>query len=169
MMAKKKDNLPTKSVPREAAPSNLPDKLLTDLVCIIESRKQTMYRQVNSGAVMMFWEIGNQINKEILGNERAEYGERITVTLSQQLQTLYGRSFEHSNLTRMIKFAREFADPNIVVTLSQQLSWSHILALLPLKMAEAKLYYAEEASKHNLGVRDLRHMISRKAYEWTFV
>ena len=30
---------------------------------------------------------------------------------------------------------------------------------------EARLYYAEEAAKHNLGVRDLRHMISRKAYE----
>ena len=113
----------------------------------------------------MFWEVGKRINEEILGNERAEYGKRIVASLAQQLQTMYGRSFEYSNLTRMINFAREFTDPNIVVTLSQQLSWSHIFALLPLKSMEARLYYAEEASKHNLGVRDLRHMISRKAYE----
>jgi len=36
---------------------------------------------------------------------------------------------------------------------------------LPLKTEEARLYYAEEAIKHRLGVRDLKHMISRKAYE----
>ena len=53
----------------------------------------------------------------------------------------------------------------IVVTLSRQLSWSHFLALLSLKTMEEKLYYATETSKQLLGVRDLRHIISRKSYE----
>jgi predicted nuclease of restriction endonuclease-like (RecB) superfamily len=65
----------------------------------------------------------------------------------------------------MMKFAREFSNPDIVATLSQQLSWGHIKDILPLESMEARLYYAEEVSKHNLGIRDLRHMISRKAYE----
>jgi len=53
----------------------------------------------------------------------------------------------------------------IVVSLSRQLSWSHILALIPLKTIDAKMYYANESLNNYLGVRDLRKMISRKAYE----
>lgn len=141
------------------------DNLITDLVEIIESRKQSMYRQINSGIVLTFWEVGKRVNEEILKNERAEYGKQISATVSHQLQTLYGRSFGHSNLKRMIKFAREFSDVKIVTTLSQQLSWSHIKDILPLQSMEARLYYAREAAQHKLGIRDLRHLISRKAYE----
>ncbi|MCL2630520.1 MAG: PDDEXK nuclease domain-containing protein [Firmicutes bacterium] len=142
-----------------------PNELLSDLVGIIEEQKKTIYHQVNSGVVMTFWKVGKRINDEILGNERAEYGKQISATVSHQLQAIYGNSYEHSNLTRMIKFAREFPIAEIAVTLSQQLSWSHILALLPLKTIEAKIYYAEESAKRNLGVRDLRHLIARKGYE----
>ena len=143
----------------------LPDKLLGDLIGIIEKRKQTVCRQVNSGVVLTFWEVGKRINEEILKNERAEYGKQISATLSHQLQVLYGKSFERSNLTRMMKFAREFTDSKIVATLSQELAWGHIKDLLPIESMEKKLYYAEEAAKRKLGVRDLRHFINRKGYE----
>ena len=166
-MTKKQDNLPTagKREVAKAQAEALPDKLLSDLVGIIESRKQTMYRQVNSGVIWTFWEVGKRMNEEILKNERAEYGKQIVVTASQQLQTRYGTAFEYTNLTRMMKFAREFTDDKILATLSQELSWGHIKDILPLKTAEAKLYYAEEAAKGKLGVRDLRHLIARKGYE----
>jgi len=158
--------LPKKKVILPAAATEaLPEKLLSDLVGIIESRKQTVYRQVNSGTVLMFWEVGKRIDEEILGQERAEYGKRIVVTASQELQRRYGSNYEYTNVTRMIKFSKEFSDAQIVVTLSQQLSWSHILALLPQKSAEAMLYYAQEAAARNLGVRDLRHFIARKGFE----
>jgi hypothetical protein len=38
--------------------------------------------------------------------------------------------FERTNLTRMIKFAELFPDPEIVATLSQQMSWSHFVSIL---------------------------------------
>ena len=50
-------------------------------------------------------------------------------------------------------------------TLSTQLSWSHFIEILPLKTEKEKLYYANDVVTRNLGVRDLRHQISRKAYE----
>jgi len=34
----------------------------------------------------MYWHIGERINREVLSNERAEYGKQIVATLSQQLQ-----------------------------------------------------------------------------------
>ena len=65
----------------------------------------------------------------------------------------------------MRQFAEQFIDEEIIVALSRQLSWSHFLALIPLKTIDAKMYYANESLNNCLGVRDLRKMISRKAYE----
>jgi len=45
------------------------------------------------------------------------------------------------------------------------LSWSHFIALLPLKSDEAFMFYAQDAIVRNLGKRELRKQISRKAYE----
>jgi len=132
---------------------------------IIESRKFNAMSVANSQVVLMFWEIGKYINSVILGMERAEYGKKIVVTLSRQLVAKYGKSFEDKNLRRIMQFASQFDDEQIVVTLSRQLSWSHFLALLPLKTMEEKLYYATETARQLLGVRDLRHIISRKSYE----
>jgi hypothetical protein len=57
----------------------------------------------------------------------------------------------------------------IVSTLSTQLSWSHFVELLPLKSHEARLFYARQAATGQLGVRDLRHIISRKTFERTAI
>ncbi|MDR1700904.1 MAG: DUF1016 N-terminal domain-containing protein [Lachnoclostridium sp.] len=53
----------------------------------------------------------------------------------------------------------------IVAPLARQLSWSHFIALLPLKSDEAFMYYANDAIARRLGKRELRRQISRKAYE----
>ena len=53
----------------------------------------------------------------------------------------------------------------IVTPLASQLSWSHIVELLPLKSDEARLYYANEVAEHHLGTKELRRQISRKAFE----
>jgi DUF1016 N-terminal domain len=46
----------------------------------------------------------------------------------------------------MKQFSEQFPDKSIVVTLSQQLSWSHFLVLIPIKSLEAKLYHAEASA-----------------------
>ena len=47
----------------------------------------------------------------------------------------------------MMQFAEQFSDFEIVVPLSQQLSWPHFVELLPLKNKEAKLYYAQKTGE----------------------
>ena len=54
----------------------------------------------------------------------------------------YGRGFSYHELVRMVQFALRFPDEAIVVTLSQQLSWSHFHALLPIKETLALDFYA---------------------------
>lgn len=48
--------------------------------------------------------------------------------MSQELTQKYGKGYTYSALTRMSKMAKVF-NSSIVATLSQQLSWSHLIEL----------------------------------------
>ncbi len=143
--------------------------LFNELSLLIEQSQQEVVAQVNSSLTMLFWHIGSRINQSILQNKRAEYGKQIVVTLSRQMKYKYGRSFDEKNLRRMLQFADQFNDEEIVVTLSRQLSWSHFLVLLPIKNAEAKLFYAKSVSAQTIGVRELRKKIAKKEFERTAI
>jgi len=140
-------------------------ELFQRVSAIIDKRKLCAQTSANSEATMMFWEVGQHINAVILAEKRAAYGKQIVATLSQQLLGKYGSSFELTNLRRMMRFADKFVDYEIVATLSPQLSWSHIIELLPLKSDEARAYYAQDVLNRRYGVRELRRQISRKAFE----
>ena len=45
--------------------------------------------------------IGQRIHREVLGSERAAYGEQIVVTVSRQVVLDYGRGYSVKNLRRM--------------------------------------------------------------------
>ena len=139
--------------------------LISDISLLIDQSQHFIAKQANSSLTQLFWQIGKRINDEILLNKRADYGKQILPTLSEQLMTRYGRSFEEKNLRRMLQFSEQFEDFSIVVPLSRQLSWSHFLVLLPIKQAEAKQYYASLSSVEYWSVRDLRKQIASKAFE----
>lgn len=120
--------------------------LIDELSHLVEQSQQQVIVQNNTALTLLFWQIGYRINQTILQNKRAEYGKQIVPTLSSKLETKYGRNFEEKNLRRMMQFADQFTDKEIVVTLSRQLSWSHFLALLPVKNLVAKLFYANQVS-----------------------
>ena len=141
--------------------------LFNELSKLIEQNKQQAAVQVNSTITILFWQVGNRIYQEILQNKRAEYGKQIVLTLSAQLENKYGRNFTEKNVRRMLRFAEQFTDFQIVVTLSRQLSWSHFIELLPLKTIEAKLFYANQVGNSLMSVRDLRRQVALKAFERT--
>ncbi len=144
---------------------NTEQALFTELSLLIEESQRQVVSQANSALTLLFWHIGNRINKEILKNKRADYGKRIVQTLAKQLEERFGSNFTEKNLRRMLQFTEQFTDKSIVVTLSRQLSWSHFLVLIPLKSQEAKLYYAQSTANQTLSVRELRQQISIKAFE----
>jgi predicted nuclease of restriction endonuclease-like (RecB) superfamily len=144
---------------------SIEQNLFKELSQLIEQSQQQLAAQANSALTMLFWYIGNRINKNILQNKRANYGKQIVVTLARQLAEKYGRNFEEKNLRRMLQFVEQFTDKEIVVSLSRHLSWSHFLVLIPLKTPEARLFYAQAATTQALGVRDLRKQIATKNFE----
>ena len=55
---------------------------------------------------MMNWNIGNRINRDVLNNERAEYGQQIVSQVATKLQEEYGiNGFEPRSTRRMMQFA----------------------------------------------------------------
>jgi predicted nuclease of restriction endonuclease-like (RecB) superfamily len=133
---------------------------------ILEARHQAA-TTVNAALTLLYWRVGDRIRRSVLSFERAGYGERILATLSQELVGEFGRGFERSNLTRMMKFAEVFPDEGISATLSHQLSWSHIRELLPLDKPLQRDFYAEMSRLEGWSVRTLRGRIDSMLYERT--
>lgn len=141
--------------------------LLADIRALIEQAQQQTVVAVNAGLTIMYWRIGQRIHAEVLGGERAAYGEQIVATLSRQLVSEYGRGFAEKNLRRMVQFAQAYPDEAIVVTLLRQLSWSHFLAILPLNKPFQRDFYAEMCRIEGWSVRTLRERIGSMLYERT--
>lgn len=141
------------------------EPLHAELRGLIAASRQRLAGAVNAELTCLYWRIGRRLVTEVLGSERAQYGTQLMDRLGERLAQEFGRGFEAKNLRRMVQFAQSFADEAIVATLSRQLSWSHVVALLPLKSAEARLHYAQQVAQERWSVRELRSQIERKAFE----
>jgi len=139
--------------------------LFYELTKIIEQGKLQLVARVNSILTITYWQIGKKINDHILKNERAEYGEQVVKNVAKDLENKFGRSYTLRNVRRMMQFAEQFDDLEIVTPLVTQLSWSHFLQLLPLKSMEQKIYYAKKSIEENWSKRVLIYQIQRKAFE----
>ena len=146
-----------------------PSPLLHEVKHLIEQSKKQIAVSVNSALTLLYWEIGQRINKETLSAGRAEYGKQIVSTLSRQLASEYGSSFSEKNLRRMIQFAEVFSDKEIVASLMRQLSWTHIRELIPIKDTLKRDFYIEICKLEKWSVRTLRECIQSMLYERTAI
>jgi hypothetical protein len=119
--------------------------------------------------VLLNWQIGNRIRRDILQEARAEYGDQIVSTLSRQLTTEYGAGFSRQNLFHMMRFVDAWPDRTQVMTLAQHLGWSHFKEILYLDNELARQFYAEMCRLERWSVRTLRDRISSKMFERTAI
>jgi predicted nuclease of restriction endonuclease-like (RecB) superfamily len=143
--------------------------LINDIRRMIDEARASVAAAVNTGLTMLYWHIGRRINQEVLKGSRADYGMQILATLSQELSDHYGKGFNYTALTRMVKFYESFQDEKIVATLSQQLSWSHFRELLPLEKTLQRDFYAEMCRVERWSVRTLRQKLDSMLYERTAI
>jgi len=152
--------------PAPARPAGSPPiDLHAELRALIAASRQRLAGAVNAELTRLYWTVGQRLATELLGGERADYGAQLLEQLGRQLSQEFGRGFEARNLRRMLRFAQAFPEAAIVSTLSTQLSWSHLVAIVPLKLAEARHFYAAQAAHEGWSVRELTRQIERKAFE----
>ena len=73
-------------------------KLLSELIVLVEKTKSNVVSYANSSLTVLFWHIGNRILTQTLENKRADYGKQIVVTLSRELVERFGKNYEEKNL-----------------------------------------------------------------------
>ena len=146
------------------------DNILTDIRRLIDTCRQQVAFAVNSGLTMMYWHIGERINREFIEGTRAAYGKRIVANLSTQLTEEYGgREFSEKNLNRMRQFATVFPDISIWTPVVSKLSWSHFLQVLSIEDDLKRQFYLTMAADQRWSKRTLKAKIDGMLYERTAI
>ena len=144
-------------------------QIINDVKTLIIQSKEQISVSVNSTITLLYWEVGNRINVEVLNDSRAEYWKNIVALLSKQLINEFGTSFSEKNLRRMMQFASVFNEKEIVVSLIRQLSWTHFLAIIPIDDELKRQFYIEMCKIEKWSVRTFREKINSMLYERTMI
>jgi len=157
----------TQSKAKPAVAVRNSETLLAELRGMILSVRSQVAQAINAGLTMLYWQVGDRIRREILKEKRAAYGAEIVSALGRQLEKEFGRGFAEKNLRRMVQFAQVYPDREIVVALIRQLTWTHFVALIPLKDPLQRDFYAEMCRIEKWDTRTLRERIDSMLYERT--
>ena len=144
--------------------------LMQDLRKIIEQARSHVAATANYALTTMYWHIGERINREVLGNQRAEYGKQIVSQVARQLQEEFGsKGFEERTIRRMMQFAQVFPDFQIVSPLVSKLSWTHFLIVMTLKDELQREFYLTMAAAEQWSKRTLQAKIDGMLFERTAI
>ncbi len=144
------------------------NKLFNEISKIIEQTKGKVAIYLNAQITLLYWNIGNYILKELKEKDLITYGKNILATLSQELTRKYGKGFTYTALTRMMKVAKNFTKENIA-TMSQLLSWSHLIELSYIDDDLKRTFYTQMAVAEKWSVRNLRKQIDAMLFERTAI
>jgi len=149
-------------------PQNI-NNLFSEIKYLIEEAKHSVAVTVNASTTVLYWNIGERINREILGNKRAEYGKEVVKSLSRNLTGEYGKGWSEKQLRHCLRIAETFPDEKIVSTLCRQLSWSHLKTIMYLKDDVRREFYIEMSRIENWNVRTLNKKIDAMLFERTAI
>ena len=153
-MDNKKHSKPKKIELSESA------QLFQDIQQLIVETRAGVATTVNAGLTLLYWRVGERIRREVLLEERAEYGKQILQTVSAKLTSDYGRGWSERNLAYMVRFAEVFPKIEILQTLFTNLSWSHFKDIVYIDDPLKREFYAEMCRVEGWSVRTLRKKLA---------
>ncbi len=140
-------------------------KLVADIREITHHYRTQASIQLNSTIVDERWEIGKRIVKEEQnGDIRAQYGANLLKELSARLTVEMGKGYSPRALAYYRQLYIYFPDRNILQTRLQNLTWSHIQAILGEKNEIARLWYINETAQQMWSVKTLERNIGSQYY-----
>lgn len=143
--------------------------ILADIRQLIDQARKRAALAVNAELTLLYWHIGNRLQQEVLGQERAQYGKRIIKTLAQQLGGEYGKGWSERQLWLCLQMVDAFPDSAIVNTVCSELSWSHLRLLLGFDDNLKRDFYIELCRMEGWSVRQLQERIKSMLYERTAI
>ena len=112
---------------------------------------------INKSDLNTYYKVG-----KILFEAGKHYGEKVIKEYSAKLTIDIGKGYGTSNLKRMRQF---YCMIEKGVALPHQLSWSHILMILPLKDVNKINYYINTTIINNYSYRELGNKIKNNEYK----
>ncbi|MEI8114005.1 MAG: PDDEXK nuclease domain-containing protein [Bacteroidia bacterium] len=149
--------------------STLNNGFISEIKSLIENSKQNIAISVNAEMTILYWQIGQRINMEILQGARANYGKQVVFLLSQNLIFEYGQGWSEKHLRHCLRFSEVFPDFQIVSTLWRQLSWSHLKEVIYIEDPLKREFYIEMCKLERWSVRTFRERIQSMLYERTAI
>ena len=143
--------------------------LVTELRQLIDSARRRAAVAVNAELTLLYWHVGERIHREILGGQRAGYGDEVVAALARQLSAEYGRGWSARQLRLCIRFAQTYPEAQIVHTLCAKLSWSHLRLLAALDDAIQRDFYTGLCQLENWSVRQLQERMQSMLFERTAI
>ena len=128
----------------------------------VEIGKAIRETNANMELVECYWNVGRLIVEAQGGKEKAKYGNELIKTWAEKLTEEYGKGYNYTNLSRFRQFFLAFP---IVAPLGQQLSWTIIRTILPIKDENKRNYYINLCIANNLSKRELEKEIKSNSYE----
>lgn len=173
MSKRRKQSSGTSVVEGSTKPLSVPltddERVLADVRALIAASRGYTAQVINSAMVITYWSVGDRIRREVVGQERAEYGKRLIARLAEDLTREYGAGFSRTNLFNMLRFAETVPNFEIVQTLSGQLGWSHVIHLVAVSDALAREFYARMCITERWSARTLRQKIRGMLFERTAI
>ena len=178
----KNDN--TKSENSDMLTTSL-DALCHNSIELIRYARKYVTKQINYTQLMTYYALGYWIVEEQqLGKTRAGYGKKVIQTLSDALNTEFGKGFSADTLENARKFYlnyqgrisetafRKFIErkSDTLFRISDEiapftLSWSHYLQLMRIKNLDERRFYEIEATKSAWSLRTLQRQYNSSLYE----
>lgn len=141
------------------------NKLIADIREIAHRYRTKAALQLNTTIVDERWEIGKRIvEEEQKGEARAEYGTNLLKELSKRLTLEMGKGYSPRALAYYRQLYVYFPDRKILQTRLQNLTWSHLQAILGEKSEKARFWYMDEAIQQMWSVKTLERNVGSKYY-----
>ena len=132
------------------------------LVKKVEIGKAIRERQANNEITEAYWNIGKLIVEAQGGKEKSKYGDALLKEWSKKLSKEYGKGYDYTNLSRFRQLYLYFP---IIGPVGQQLNWTIIRTILPIKDENKRNYYINLCIKNNLSKRELIKEIKSNSFE----
>ena len=128
----------------------------------VEIGKAIRETNANMELVECYWNVGRLIVEAQGGKDKSKYGNELLKDWSAKLTKEYGKGYDYTNLSR---FRQLYLCFPIIGAVRQQLSWTIIRTILPIKDENKRNYYINLCIENNLSQRELIKEIKSNSYE----
>ena len=136
------------------------DTNFSEIVNMIETRRNNAYRKVNEELIGLYWDFGKYISEKV---NDSNWGDKIVDKLVEFMKREYPtmKGFNRAGIYRMKQFYETYKDNEIVAPLVRQISWTHnVMILGATNSIEEKVFYIRMCIKNNYSKRELDRQIS---------